>query len=84
MSQLDLVKMIVHWSLTLATIVYLVTGLGITEYGFVELLTFGLLSKNLAFIIHDVLLVPFVTLLIAHIALTILLKNRKPPQDSNA
>ena len=84
MPQLNLVKMIVHWSLTLATIIYLITGLGITEYRVVELLTFGLLSKNLAFIIHDSLLVPFVVLLIAHIALSILLKNRKPLRDSNA
>jgi thiosulfate reductase cytochrome b subunit len=79
-----LVKKIVHWSLTLATIVYLITGLGITQYRVVELLTFGLLSRNLAFIIHDSLLVPFVILLIAHIALSILSRNRKPLRDSGA
>jgi len=84
MSQFDLVRMIVHWSLTLATIVYLITGLGITEYGVVEFVTFGLLTRNLAFIIHDSLLVPVVLLLVAHIALSILAKKRKPLRDSNA
>ena len=65
------VKRIVHWSLLVAIILYLVTGLGITEYNTVELLTFGLLNKNISFTIHDALLVPFVILLVLHVAITV-------------
>lgn len=65
------VKRIVHWSLLVAIILYLVTGLGITEYNTVELLTFGLLNKNVSFTIHDALLVPFVILLALHVTITI-------------
>ena len=65
------VKRIVHWSLLVAIILYLVTGLGITEYNTVELLTFGLLNKNVSFTIHDALLVPFVILLVLHVAITV-------------
>jgi thiosulfate reductase cytochrome b subunit len=65
------VKRIVHWSLLAAIILYLVTGLGITEYNMVELLTFGLLNKNISFTIHDALLVPFVILLVLHVAITV-------------
>ena len=65
------VKRIVHWSLLVAIILYLVTGLGITEYNTVELLTFGLLNKNISFTIHDALLVPFVILLALHVTITI-------------
>jgi thiosulfate reductase cytochrome b subunit len=65
------IKKIIHWSLLVAIILYLVTGLGITEYNTVEFLTLGLLSKNISFAIHDLLLLPFVVLLVIHLALTI-------------
>ena len=65
------VKRLVHWSLLVAIILYLLTGLGITEYNTVELLTFGLLSKNVSFTIHDYLLWPFIILLAAHLFLTL-------------
>lgn len=64
-------KEIVHWSLLIMIILYFVTGLGITEYNTVEFLTLGLLSKNISFTIHDMLLVPFVILLFLHIFITI-------------
>jgi len=67
MSQsLVLLKRLVHWLLLIVTIVYLLTGLGITQYRIMESITFGLLNKNLSFNIHDNLLAPFVALLIFH------------------
>lgn len=62
-----LIKTAVHWALFIITLLYLVTGLGITQYHIVESLTFGLLTKNVAFWAHDSLLIPFVTLLVLHV-----------------
>jgi hypothetical protein len=62
-----LVKMAVHWSLFVVTLLYLVTGLGITQYQLVESLTLGLLTKNVAFRVHDSLLIPFIVLLVLHV-----------------
>jgi len=60
-------KAAVHWSLLVLTVIYLVSGLGITQYRIIEAVTLGLLTKNLAFRIHDVLLIPFFALLCLHI-----------------
>jgi len=60
-------KAAVHWSLLVLTVLYLVSGLGITQYRIIEAVTLGLLTKNLAFRIHDVLLIPFIALLCVHI-----------------
>ena len=60
-------KAAVHWSLLVLTVLYLVSGLGITQYRIIEAVTLGLLTKNLAFRIHDVLLIPFFALLCLHI-----------------
>jgi cytochrome b subunit of formate dehydrogenase len=62
-----LAKQIVHWSLLAILVLYVVTGFGITAYRTVELLTFGLLSKALAFKIHDDLIIPFIVLIGLHI-----------------
>ena len=67
MSSQDLIKRIVHWLLTIMIVLYLITGFGITEFRVVEALTFGLLSKNLAFKIHSNLWIPFIVLLGLHI-----------------
>jgi thiosulfate reductase cytochrome b subunit len=63
----NLAKQVVHWLLLAVIVFYLLTGLGITEYRVVEHVTFGLLTKNLAFNLHNNLLIPFVVLLILHI-----------------
>jgi hypothetical protein len=41
----------------------------------VEHLTFGLLTKSLAFKIHDALAIPFMTLLLLHILLPSVLRR---------
>ncbi len=60
-------KAAVHWSLLVLTVLYLVSGLGITQYQIIEAVTLGLLTRNLAFRVHDVLLIPFAALLCMHI-----------------
>jgi thiosulfate reductase cytochrome b subunit len=63
----NLAKQIVHWSLLAVLLLYVLTGFGITSYRVVEFLTFGLLTKPLAFKIHDNLIIPFVVLIGLHI-----------------
>jgi len=63
----SLAKKLIDWTLYAVTIVYLLTGLGITQYRITERLTFGLLSKNVSLNIHENLLVPFLALLSIHL-----------------
>jgi cytochrome b subunit of formate dehydrogenase len=70
---------ILHWSLLAVVIVFMVSGLGITYFRVVETATFGLLTKNLAFRIHEATWIPFTVLLILHITVTI--KRRKSGKD---
>jgi hypothetical protein len=65
------VKTVVHWSLLGVTIIYLLTGLGITQYHVIESATFGQLTKSLSFTIHDNLLAPFMIILALHVILTV-------------
>jgi cytochrome b subunit of formate dehydrogenase len=75
MPRFHFIKKAVHWLLALSTIVFIITGLGITEYRIVELLTMGLLTKNLAFMIHSVLWIPFVILLTLHVLFSTVFKS---------
>ena len=59
-----------HRLLTVAIILYVVSGYGITEFRAVERITFGFLSKPLAFRMHSILTVPFLVLLGLHIYFT--------------
>jgi dolichol kinase len=52
-----------------SNLVYILTGLVITRFRIIEPATFGLLSKNLSFTIHDNLLIPFAVLLVLHVTL---------------
>ena len=61
------IRKAIAWSLLAVTLLYVITGLGITEYRAIELFTGGLLSKSLSFTIHLNLLVPFSVLLTIHI-----------------
>ena len=63
-----LFERVIQWALLGITIIYVLTGLGITQFRIIEPATFGLLSKNLSFAIHDNLLIPFIILLVLHIA----------------
>jgi hypothetical protein len=61
------VKNGLDWALFGMTLVYLLTGAGITQFRVIEPLTFGLLSKNRALRLHESLLVPFLLLLSLHV-----------------
>ncbi len=75
MTNQQLVRRSIRWTLTALVIIYFITGLGITEYRIVEPLTFGLLTKSLAQRIHMSIEIPFIVFLILHIWLLPLLKH---------
>jgi hypothetical protein len=58
---------VVHWLLVAVLVLYVISGFGITQFRVVEQVTFGLLTKILAFHLHDYLLMPFLLLLALHI-----------------
>ena len=64
-------KIITRWLLLVLTLIYIITGLGISYYRTIEALTFGLLTKVLSFKIHSYLLIPFLILLVLHIGLAV-------------
>jgi hypothetical protein len=57
----------VAWLLLAVTVVYLLSGFGITSQDIVGPLTGGLLGKALAFRLHDTLWLPFIALLVVHV-----------------
>ncbi len=71
MNRLRLVRRIIQWLLLAVAVVLLISGLGITYYGAVETISFGLLTKSLSHQIHTApgLWIFFVVLLALHIAL---------------
>jgi cytochrome b subunit of formate dehydrogenase len=68
-----------HWLLSVAIVLYVVSGYGISEFRVVERITFGLLSKQLAFRMHTILTMPFLVLLGLHIYFTY--KRRSIPKE---
>ena len=73
----DLFRKTIHRLLVVFVVLYLVTGFGITEFRTVETLTFGLLTKNWAFKIHNNLWIPFIILLGLHICLSLIKRRKK-------
>ena len=69
----QLAKKTVHWLLLILAIIFLISGFGITEFRIVESLTFGLLTKPLAFKIHDNLWIPFILLMGLHVFLSLMI-----------
>jgi len=66
-ANLEAVRAVIRYLLLVLILLYLISGLGITQYQIIEPLTLGLLTKNMAFKLHDFLLVPFVVMLLAHV-----------------
>jgi len=66
---------LIHWSLTVFTIIYIITGFGITNYQIVTPMTLGFLSKPLCFTLHTLLIYPFIILIFLHIFLTLFRKR---------
>ncbi|MDD1656259.1 MAG: hypothetical protein LUO87_02660 [Methanomicrobiales archaeon] len=65
-----LYRRLVSWTLLALALLLVLTGLGITEFRTVEPLTFGLLGKNLSFQLHSLLWIPFLLVLLLHLALS--------------
>jgi hypothetical protein len=59
----------VAWILLGVTVLYLLSGFGITNTDIVSPLTAGILGKALSFRVHDLLWIPFIALLAIHILL---------------
>jgi hypothetical protein len=68
MRRTNQVRAWIAWLLLAVTVVYLVSGFGITNQEIVGPLTAGFLGKALAFRLHDVLWLPFIALLVLHVA----------------
>lgn len=78
MTMLRLARKIIQWLLLAVAVLLLITGLGITYYGAVETISFGLLTKNVSHQIHTApgLWIFFVVLLALHISLPFIGRNR--------
>ncbi len=81
-NRLRLFRKIVITLLAVVTVLYLVSGFGITEFRTVEAITFGLFSKNLSFKIHNILLIPALIILAVHLYLTFRYRPRVKAHSS--
>ena len=80
MANQRLIRKITHWLLLVVILLYLVSGFGITEFRVVETLTLGLLTKSLAFKMHDVLWIPLLILLVPHMFMPSFSKLLRKPR----
>jgi hypothetical protein len=71
MNIIPTVQTLTHVLLAIVSILFIITGFGISNYRLIEPLTGGTLSKLTSFQIHSNLIIPFIVLLIAHIGFTI-------------
>lgn len=72
-----------HWLLLTVAALMIISGYGVTQYQVVEKMTFGFLSKSLAFKMHSLLGNFFIVLLAAHICL-IYRRRRKRSRRSSS
>jgi cytochrome b561 len=71
-----LVKRTIHWLLLVVTVLFLITGFGISQFRVVETITLGWLTKSWALRLHDNLWIPFVVLLVLHVCLPFVFKGK--------
>lgn len=71
------VRILVHWSLLVVTVIYFISGFGVTEFRTIEALSSGLITKSLSFEVHNSLWIPFITLLVLHIVFALIKKRTK-------
>ena len=65
--QHDMIRKINAYALLVIVMLFVITGYGITQYRIVEMITFGLLTKQLSFILHMYLIIPLVFTLLVHL-----------------
>jgi len=81
MNIIPTVQTLAHVLLAIVSILFIITGFGISNYQMAESLTGGAVSKLTSFQIHSNLIIPFIVLLIAHIGFIIgkkILKKKQP------
>lgn len=76
MNSYDL-KRLMHYLLSLVIFLVIITGLGISYYQTMSMLTLGILSKNLAFKLHNLLFPVFLVLLVIHLTLPTIIRKKK-------
>ena len=69
------IKKILRWTLAIVTVLVIISGLGINYYNSITFITFGLLSKNVAFTLHFWLFIPFFILFILHMFIKPILRT---------
>lgn len=69
------IKQIIAWSLLVVTLLFLLTGFGIENSNIVTPLTLGILGKATSFKLHEVIWIPFIILLAAHLVFNVVLKK---------
>ena len=62
-------RKVIAYAALVVIVLYVITGFGITKNETMLKLTFGILTKSVAFQIHNNLLIPLILLLVAHLAL---------------
>lgn len=77
MRTIRIVQTLVHTLLTVVIVLFIITGFGISNYQIVTSLTGNTLSKITSYQLHTTLIIPFIVLLIAHIAFTMGKKFKK-------
>jgi len=72
-------------TLLLLLLAYGLTGYGITEFRTIQTITFGLVTKPLAFEIHNNLIFPFLAVLLLHIFFKPLIRLffKEHPKNTN-
>jgi uncharacterized membrane protein len=73
----DIIQRTIKWLLLAVTVLFVITGFGITEFGVVETITFGWLGKAWALRLHNNLWIPFLVLLVLHIFLPLIFRQKK-------
>jgi len=69
--KINTIAKLIHWLFTVFIILYITTGLGITNHQIIHTITFGLITKPLAFQLHVFLFYPFIILLFLHIIFSV-------------
>lgn len=70
-------KKTVHTILLILIFLIIISGLGITYYNNIELITIGLLDKTLSFQIHSLVFLPFLLVLLIHLFFSWLWPKKK-------
>ncbi len=66
---------LVHILLTLSTLFFIVSGIGIVDQNLLSFMTLGLLTKDRSYQLHNALVYPFTLLLFLHVYFKVINKS---------